>query len=163
MKKIYYDYKRFAQDGPTAVYVDEAEAVSAGTEVYAMQERDKCEEYDRIAQKRGVHFIFQDMVPEVPFYAVPYLCVFATDGGIGFFAAKCIPNLADDQPIYYIPGRKKVYRVADSLQELLYEDYRWEDHMSRAKKIHLYASQEAAERNQPFMGDEMLNLQRNKR
>lgn len=157
MKKFYYDYKQFSrddQDGPTAFFMMEAEALPAGTEVYAMSVKDKCEEYDRIAKKRGIHFIFEDSAPEAPFYAVPYLCVFATDGGAGFFAARRIPDLAEDEPVYYIPGRKKVYQVADSLQELIYEDDRWQEHLRQARKIRLYASREAAERNQPFVDRE---------
>ena len=155
--RIYYDYEQFRQDdGPVGLFLMDAEAAPAGTEIYVMPVKDKNEEYDRIAKKTGIHFIFDDHVPEIPFYAVPYLCIFATDDRDGFFACKHIPDFAYEEPVYYIPGRKKVYQVADSLEELINGDKNWRENLRQARKIRLYASREAAERNQPFVDDSMV-------
>jgi hypothetical protein len=35
--------------------------------------------YREIAGKSGLNFIFDGNVPEIPFYAVPYLCIIGRD------------------------------------------------------------------------------------
>lgn len=160
MKRIYYDYEQFrGEDGPTSLFIKDAEAIPAGTEIYAMPVEDKSDEYDLVSKKNGIHFIFEDNVPMKLFYSVPYLCIFATDGGNGFFACRQIPDLMFEEPIYYIPGRKKVYRVADSLEELISGSLSWQEKLCLAKKIKLYDSRAKAEINEPFVDDSMIGME----
>jgi hypothetical protein len=157
LKRIYYDYEQFREeDGPTSLFISDAEAVPAGTEVFAIPVKYKSDEYAVVAGKTGVHFIFEDGILEKPFYSVPYLCIFATDGGEGFFACRQIPDLASEEPIYYVPGREKVYQVAESLEELISGGQRWQKKMRWSKKIKLYDSKSKAEANEPFVSEGVI-------
>ena len=160
LKRIYYDYEQFRrEDGPTSFFINDAEAMPAGTEIYAMPVEDKSDEYDRVSKKNGIYFIFEDNIPENPFYSVPYLCLFATDGGNGFFACKHIPDVEFEEPIFYIPGRKKVYRVAESLEELISGGRSWQEKLRQSRKVKLYDSRSRAEMNEPFVDDSMINME----
>ena len=154
MKRIYYDYEQFRkEDGPTSFYINNVEAMPAGTEIYAMPVEDKSDEYDLVSKKTGIHFIFEDNIPEKHFYSVPYLCIFAMDGGDGLFACRQIPDLEFEEPIYYIPGSRKVYQVAESMEELISGGRSWQEKLRCAKKIKLYESRARAEINESFVDD----------
>lgn len=158
MKRKYYDYKLFRhKNGPGIVYAPDAELAPAGTEIYAMPMKDKTDEYESVSKKTGIHFIFEDEIPMIPFYSVPYLCVFATDGGDGCFACRQIPDISMEEPVYYIPGKKKIYRVAESLEELISNGHKWQDNLRQTKRIKIYDSRAAAEKNECFFDESMID------
>ena len=71
MRKIYID--RNSVPGPTSVWIKDAEVLWAGTVISSMPETYKDERYKKIALEYDVHFIFDDKIPVVNFYAVPML------------------------------------------------------------------------------------------
>ncbi len=88
MKKLYLDYPiydryREQTDADEAVTLDlegrTYRLVRAGTEILALRGDPKDLYYREIAGKSGLNFIFDGNVPEIPFYAVPYLCIIGRD------------------------------------------------------------------------------------
>ena len=64
--------------------------VLTGVSVYSVPlsvKRDEGEAYDDFARKYGIHFIFDDCIPEIDVYAVPKIEIAATDSDGGFIAS----------------------------------------------------------------------------
>ena len=84
-----------------------------GVSVYSMPlsvKRKEGEAYEDFAQKYGVHFIFDDCIPEINFYTVPKIEVAATDNNGGFIASVGEPfSLRDSVPLVYISADRKTY------------------------------------------------------
>ena len=57
---------------------------------------------------------------------------------------------------YYIPGRKRVFFAAGSMEELTGAGSSWRGGLRESKKIRLYPSKEAAERSRPVADAAML-------
>ena len=51
----------------TSVFIKDVDIVAAGNTVYSMQIKDKNDEYQKIAKKYDVHFIFDDNIPQIDF------------------------------------------------------------------------------------------------
>ena len=170
MKKLYLDYPvydryREQTDADEAVTLDleggTYRLVKAGTEILALRgdPGDPC--YREMAGKSGLRFIFEGNVPEIPFYAVPYLCLIGRDEKGGFFAVRNRPDpeewfFDEAEPVYHIPGRKRVFFAAGSMEELTGAGSSWRGGLRESKKIRLYPSREAAERSRPFADEAML-------
>ena len=170
MKKLYLDYPvydryREQTDADEAVTLDleggTYRLVKAGTEILALRgdPGDPC--YREMAGKSGLRFIFEGNVPEIPFYAVPYLCLIVRDEKGGFFAVRNRPDpeewfFDEAEPVYYISGWKRVFFAAGSLLDLLEEGSAWRGSLRESGKIRLYPSRQAAEKSRPFAGEAML-------
>ena len=76
--------------GCVAIIPENGETVVlTGVSVYSMPlsvKRKESEIYDDFAQKYGIHFIFDDCIPEIDFYAIPKIEIAATDNDGGFIA-----------------------------------------------------------------------------
>ena len=81
MKKLYLDA---ASNGCTAVYVKDAEVVPAGTTISSMPVKMKNREYQKYAEEYDICFIFDDHIPALPFYTVPWVDLMATDSRGGY-------------------------------------------------------------------------------
>lgn len=62
----------------------------------------------------------------------------------------------DAEPVYYIPGRKRVFFAAGTLEDMLEGGSAWRESLRQSKKIRLYPSKEAAEKSRPFTSEAML-------
>ena len=80
---VYYDMCE--SNGYALIFPREIEVVPAGTTLYAMSRRNMNAEYQRYADIYDLKFIFDDDIPQISFFTVPYVDVFARDSTGGLF------------------------------------------------------------------------------
>lgn len=85
-------------------------------------------------EKYNIQFIFEDNIPNISFYCVPYIEIFAFDDD-GFI---CISN----HQVYYI--NDKCYKIADSIEQFKYNIEHYKDHLILCDDITIYSSKEEA-------------------
>lgn len=148
MRQLYVDTASHRE--AIALFVNEpgTEIIPAGTAVCSMSPKDRNEEYRTYADQYDLHFIFDDAVPAVDFYAVPRVELFACDSGGGLFGTIIgSPDLEEETPVCYISPERKPYRAAGSLRELL-EIVKgpgsWKSQLTADGLVTLYASREDA-------------------
>lgn len=97
------------------------EIVQAGTTIYSMPIKDR-KDYLMIEEKSGVFFIFDDCIPQVDFYAVPRIDIFARDNQDGYFVTiGDISDLEDLKSIICnIDKNRNVFKVAKCMREFLF-------------------------------------------
>ena len=97
------------------------EIVQAGTTIYSMPIKDR-KDYLIIEEKSGMFFIFDDCIPQVDFYAVPRIDIFARDNKDGYFGT--IGDMSDLEDlkaiICYIDKNRNVFKVANCMREFLF-------------------------------------------
>ena len=114
--------------------------------------REEGEAYDDFAQKYGIHFIFDDCIPDIDFYTVPKIEVAATDGDGGFIASVGEPfSLRDSVPLIYISAERKAYLITEDSSEFLSIASVWKDKFAPYDGITLYASKEDARKEYPII------------
>lgn len=145
MKKIYYD--RTAETSCTSLFMRNVEIINAGTTIYSMPAgiREKEPEYQDLADNFDVHFIFDDNIPQIDFYAVPQVDIMATDGDGGYIGTiGQICDLESDAPVCYIDKNRVCYFAARSGREFLDHISDWKDHLQPCPEVSLYNSREEA-------------------
>ncbi len=114
------------KSGCIAIYAKDEEVkpieiVQAGTTIYSMPIKDR-KDYLMIEEKSGVFFIFDGCIPQVDFYAVPRIDIFARDNQGGYFGT--IGNISDLEDlkalICYIDINKNVFKVANCMREFIF-------------------------------------------
>ena len=143
-KKVYFDLSDC--DGPTAVFSTDAEFIPAGTVVNAMPVRHKQEVFRRFSEALDIQFIFEDRIPWVDFYSVPYLEVIALDSQGGW-----IGTLGEDAPVVYVDADKKCWKIADNIHLFLSVTPGWKRHMTPWEHVRIYPSLEAAKQELEFV------------
>lgn len=147
VKTVYWDMSELLPNsGIFGISSSEVNVVPAGTTLNVMsaRERERMPQYGEIEERYGIFFFFRDRdVPELPFFAVPHLTLFARDGQGGWFGQS---NQGEEE-VYYITPEGEPFRVSSSMKEfarrlLAGEDWRelWEP----AQELALYPSKEAA-------------------
>ena len=160
MKKVYLDRTKYTDC--MAVYVRDAQVENAGATVYAMPVKDKNDAYERFAQEHGIWFIFADDVPQIAFFAVPQVDVFAHDGAGGYIGmAGQTADLQSDAPVVYIDAQRRVYMLAERGAEFVANAGNWREKLVPWEGIRLYNSREEAEKDIEFLelSDEGLPAQ----
>lgn len=137
MKPIYFDQGEV--DGCVGIFSSKAKVLPAGTAVNAMPVKYKDAAYLELEEKLGIHFIFTDNVPDVPFYAVPHIEVVAFDDQGGFAGFR-----NEDGTLFYIDKAWNCFRMAPNVRSLLTLADNWKESMVPVAEIHLYPSKEAA-------------------
>lgn len=118
MKKVYYDVCEGNECA--AIFSSKIKAVPAGTTLYPMSARDKNSEYQRYADVYDLKFIFDDDIPQISFYTVPQVDIFAKDSVGGLFGTVGqITDIHDVAPICYINSSLESFSVANSLKIFL--------------------------------------------
>lgn len=103
------------------------------------------EAYDDFARKYGIHFIFDDCIPEIDFYTVPKIEVAATDNVGGFIASVGEPfSLHVSVPLIYISAERKAYLITEDSREFLSIASKWKEKLTPYDGITLYKSKEDA-------------------
>ncbi len=129
--------------------------VFTGVSVYSMPlsvKRDEGESYDDFARKHGVHFIFDDCIPEIDFYTVPKIEVAATDNNGGLIASVGEPfSFHSPVPLIYISADRKVYLITEDSSEFLSITSEWSAKLTPYDGIALYKSKEDAKRDYPII------------
>ncbi|MDD2447966.1 MAG: hypothetical protein PHY91_09890 [Tissierellia bacterium] len=97
------------------------ELIQAGTTINSMPVKYK-DEYLMIEEKNSIFFIFDDCIPQISFYSVPRIDIFAIDKNEGYFgtvgSSSDIMDL--EAPICYIDKSNNVYRTANNMKEFLF-------------------------------------------
>lgn len=108
--------------------------------------------YDDFAWKYGIHFIFDDCIPEIDFYTVPKIEVAATDNDGGIIASVGEPfSLRDPVPLIYISADRKAYLITEDSSKFLSIASKWRDRLTPYDGISLYASKEDARKEYPII------------
>lgn len=143
MEKKYID---MTNAGCTAVFVaGEKEIINAGTTIYSMSIKDKNEEYDLFAEKYDVHFIFDDNIPDMKFYSIPWVDIFAVDSEGGYIGTVGETSGFDSSStICYIDKEKRCYEVASNFADFIEGIEQWKDRLKKCDSITLLASKEEA-------------------
>lgn len=134
---IYMDIEKIRlQDRAAAFYFRENQGqmqnvIYTGKIISAMPIQEKAEKaYEILANDYDVHFIFEDSLPDLSFYPVPMLEIFAVDSCDGCFGTTCsgMSILDQNAPIYYIDKNLKSYYLAENLREfisIMVSDLKW--------------------------------------
>lgn len=134
---IYMDIEKIRlQDRAAAFYIQEDQGqmqnvIYTGKIISAMPIQEKTEKvYEILANDYDVHFIFEDSLPDLSFYPVPMLEIFAVDSFDGCFGTTCSGMSILDQNalIYYIDKNLKSYYLAENLREfisIIVSDLKW--------------------------------------
>lgn len=142
MRTVYYDMNDITA-GAVGVFLRDAKVMPAGVTLCVFPEQEKGEAgYAEFAQK-DVHFIFSDDVPEIDFYSLPRLDVFARTE-MGLLATLGESSDAEGEaPIVLIDGGKNVFRAAKNMMDLL-TSTNWKDGICEENEVKLYADRNAA-------------------
>ncbi len=148
MRKVYLDR---TPGEAVSVYIRNAEVIPAGTTVCSMPSRCRNAEYDRWQQEYGISFLFDDMRMEFPFYAVPWVDIFAVDnegGCLGTLGQQT--DLEGNAPICYIKDRKCCL-IAESGPDFRKKASDWRNCLTEYTGVTLYDSREQAARTLEFV------------
>lgn len=150
MKKLYYD--RTENTDCVSIFVKDAKVIPAGTTVSSMSIKSKNEEYRKFSDKYDIHFIFDDNIPEIDFYAVPQVDIFAFDSKGGFFAAAGgITDVDGTEPVCYIDNNRKCFIIADCMRNFLESASCWRKNMVPDKEIAFFPAKKEAEKEYEFI------------
>lgn len=156
MKIVYLDETKLQFQ--CAVFVNDAELISAGATVYAMPVSDKNSTYERYAAQYDIHFIFEDRVPQIDFYPVPHVDIFATDSRGGYLATiGQTTDMDSEAPICYIDQNKTCFLLVAHSHEFLQRAENWRKKLRPYDGMVFYPSQQAAERELEFLDLEELS------
>lgn len=149
MKKIYFDK---AENPCTSVFVKGAEVIPAGSTIYGMPVKEKNAEYERIADKYDIHFIFDDDIPQIDFYTVPWIDIMAADscgGYIGTVGESC--GMDSHAPICYIDKKRKCYIIADNFKDLMGHFSVWKKRKKLYNEVQIFNSRYEAMKRLEFI------------
>lgn len=101
--------------------------------------------YADFAEKYGIHFIFDDDIPDINFYSVPRLDIGAKDDAGGFIASVIEPfSLSDPISLVYISQDRHCYLITKDATEFLSIVSEWKSRLVPFDGVMLYASKEKA-------------------
>ena len=138
-------YLDMSEADGASIFIKGVELAAAGTDVYSMSVRDKNAEYDRLAKEYDIHFIFDDHIPEIDFYTIPYINIMAVDSSGGYFGTVGeMGGIESEAPVCYISKDRKCYLAADNLKALLQQLDSWKENMTEMEDITFYKTKEDA-------------------
>ena len=157
-KTFYIDIEQLSQNynGVPGIGIinGEGEALEllwAGKNILSMPASDRRERaYQILAEEYDVRFIFDDEIPEMDFYPIPQLSIFAVDHVGGCFGSTNVNvDLSEeDAPIYYVNNKLQCFRLAANLLEFIHlvESHQLDWKSGVAEEIKIYPSFEAAKK-----------------
>lgn len=166
MRKVYFDTTQ--TDMCIGVIVNDAEVVWAGTHVNAMPVKYKNNEYQRFAEEYDIRFIFKDNVPELDFYTIPMVDIFAVDSVGGYICSiGQYTDLEVDIPICYIDCEKRCYIIATNGSDFLSQVHQWKEQLIPYTDIEFFDSFEMAQKKFEFLDrvaieQELRNIEQKK-
>lgn len=150
MQRVYLDRTKLI--GAINVNLKDTEVIPAGTTMFPMSVNHKNEEYQKYANDYDIHFIFDDDIPNLGFYTVPYVDIMAKDskgGFIGTVGQQC--DLKSDAPICYINRHFECLIISENGEGFLNNIQSWQDNMKPYDKITVYRSKTEAEMELEFI------------
>lgn len=151
MNKVYLDVTK-RKNCPAICIEKDREVITSGITVYQMDSNDKNETYQQYADEYDIHFIFDDDIIKLSFYAVPQVDVFATDSEGGLIGTVgSFTNLQRDLPICYINKNKECFLIANSGKEFLETTKNWKSNLKPYNEVIFYESKLEAEKELRFI------------
>lgn len=148
MRKVYLDC---TAGEAISVYIRDTEVIPAGTTIYSISSRCRNAEYDRWGQEYGISFIFDDMQVEVPFFAVPWVDIFAVDNQGGYLGTVGeMTDMEGDAPVCYFK-EGKCYLIAESGPDFMEKAADWRSCLTDYPEVAMYDSMEQAARALEFV------------
>ena len=150
MKTVYIDKNEMP--GATSLWMKNVEIKWAGVVIYSMSVKDKDENYQRYEEKHDIQFIFDDKRPNIDFFTVPMVEIFAIDsegGSIGSVGEGV--DLESTAPICYISKNKECFLIAESFKHLTNNPQNWKQNMESYYEIEIFSSKEDAEKKFEFL------------
>ncbi|MBT2686308.1 hypothetical protein [Bacillus sp. ISL-37] len=150
MRKVYLD--RTKLNGAINVNLTDTKVITAGTTIFPMSVYHKNEEYQKFASDYDIQFIFDDDIPQLEFYTVPYVDIMARDskgGFIGTVGQQC--DLKSDAPICYINRQLECWILSENGEDFLSNIRTWQDKLKPYDKITVYSSKAEAEMELEFI------------
>jgi len=137
MDRYRFDFSK--RTDAVSVFIKDAQAFPAGVSVYAMPVSQKNGAYEKFAKDFDVHFIFSDHVPEVDFYAVPFLSIFAVDSAGGMLSSVgALADFESDAKIVYIAPDRTIYLAADNGKEFIRNMASWKENLKPFSEVELF-------------------------
>lgn len=148
MRKVYLD--RTAGEA-ISVYIRDTEVIPAGTTIYSISSLCRNAEYVRWEQEYGIRFIFDDMQVEVPFYAVPWVDIFAVDNQGGYLGTVGeMTDMEGDAPVCYFKDGE-CYLIAENGPDFMEKAADWRSCLTDYPEVAMYDSMEQAARALEFV------------
>ena len=137
--------------------------VSVNSMPLSVKEREG-ELYADFAAKYGIHFIFDDDIPEIDFYSVPRLDIGARDNDGGFIASVSESfSLSDPICLVYISADRKCYLLTKDATEFLSIVSDWKGRLTPFEEVTLYPSKDDARKNYQIIDFEKTEQYQNLR
>ena len=149
MKTVYIDKNEMP--GATSIWMRDVEIKWAGVVVCSMSVKDKDEKYQQYEEQYDIQFIFDDKQPDIDFYTVPMVEIFARDS-IGGYIGTVGENVDYEStaPICYISKNKECFLIAESFKCLISEPDNWKEKMTPYYEVKIFSSKKEAENNFEF-------------
>ena len=143
---IYMDFS--GTDGAIGFISDGEPVIAVGVSIHAMPmsvKKKEWELYRQFAIDNDVHFLFEDNVPVVDFYAVPRVNIAAVDSEGGFIGSVGeIFDLSASVPLVYISPQRECFLITQDSTNFLSMASEWKQHLIPYCGVTLYPSKEAA-------------------
>lgn len=119
-------YFDVAECNGIGVFIKGIDLIASGNTIYSMPIKYKNQKYQRIAENYDIHFIFDDNIPQIDFYTIPYIDIMAMDSFGGYIGTVGeMSNLESTAPICYISKEKQFYIVADNFKVFMQHLASW--------------------------------------
>lgn len=136
----------------TGVFVKGVEITAAGNTIHSMQIKDKNDEYQKIAEKYDIHFIFDDHIPKLDFYTIPYIDIMATDSFGGYIGTiGGTSGFESREPVCYISKEKQCYVAADNFNVFMQHLDSWKNQMTAEETVAFYKTKSDAKAANDFL------------
>jgi len=153
MEKAYYDMCE--SNGCAAIFPREIELVPAGTTLNIMRAKARNAEYQKYEDIYDLRFIFDDDIPQISFYTVPHVDIFARDSMGGLFGTVGeATGISVASPICYISNSGDCFLIANSLRDflqMLESGHDWRTAMISNHDITFFTSKAEAEQRFEFV------------
>ena len=123
----------------------------AGAEICASPAKDRETELTQRLAEKGFHFIYEGDETAFPWYALPRLHVFASDGA-GFYATDEPAGVESEGPVWRVDAEGRVSKAAESVRALIEAVLAGEALTQEPDEDHrLFASRRDAEKTELFL------------
>ena len=143
---IYMDFS--GTEGAVGFISDGEPVIPVGVSINAMPmsvKKKEWELYQQFAKDNDVHFLFEDNVPIVDFYAVPRVDIAATCSNGGLIASVGESfDLHSNIPLIYISPTRECFLITEDATQFLSIAAEWQTRLTPYHEVKLYPSKAAA-------------------
>lgn len=140
MRNVYYENDCRQPNCATFMFFTHGTAVEVGAQL--LLKSHPTQEYLAVEKSHGISFLYKDQAPEVPFYTVPIVDLFARDSRGGWLGTGADNRDLKDDVLYFRDG--VCYAAADSMKEFL-SDSNWRARLQPCPQIEVFSSRQEAQ------------------